>query len=42
MAHELEVWLFADKVGTLSLVDGRLHFCYHATWLASPNAVAPH
>lgn len=22
MAHELEVWLFADRVGTLSLVDG--------------------
>jgi len=26
MAHELEVWLFADRVGTLALVDGRLNF----------------
>ena len=25
MAHELEVWLFADRVGTLALVDGRCH-----------------
>ena len=24
MAHELEVWLFADRVGTLALVDRRL------------------
>lgn len=40
MVHELEVWLFADKVGTLSLVGGRLSFCYHASWLANPNAVA--
>ena len=24
MAHELDVWLFADRVGTLALVDGRL------------------
>jgi serine/threonine-protein kinase HipA len=28
MAHELEVWLFADRVGTLALVDGRLNYCY--------------
>lgn len=40
MGHELEVWLFADKVGTLSLVDGRLSFCYHTSWLANPNTVA--
>jgi serine/threonine-protein kinase HipA len=33
MAHELDVWLFADRVGTLALVDGRLNFCY-ASWLA--------
>lgn len=26
MAHELEVWLFADRVGTLALIDGRLNF----------------
>ena len=24
MTHELEVWLFSDRVGTLALVDGRL------------------
>lgn len=28
MAHELEVWLFTDRVGTLALVDGRLNFRY--------------
>ena len=40
MTHELEVWLFADSVGTLSLVDGRLNFCYASGWLAQPDAVA--
>ena len=40
MAHELDVWLFADLVGTLSLVQGRLSFCYAPEWLAQPNAVA--
>jgi serine/threonine-protein kinase HipA len=40
MVHELEVWLFADRVGTLALVDGRLSFCYAPAWLALPNAVA--
>lgn len=40
MAHELEVWLFTDRVGSLALVDGRLSFCYAAGWLALPNAVA--
>lgn len=40
MTHELEVWLFADRVGTLALVDGRLSFCYTAGWLPLPNAVA--
>ncbi|SFP52546.1 serine/threonine-protein kinase HipA [Geopseudomonas sagittaria] len=30
MAHELAVWLFAEQVGSLSLVDGRLSFGYHA------------
>ena len=40
MAHELDVWLFADHVGTLSLVEGRLNFCYAPTWLALPNATA--
>jgi len=40
MAHELEVWLFADRVGTLALVDGRLNFCYAPGWLSQPDAVA--
>lgn len=39
MAHELEVWLFADRVGTLALVDGRLSFCYATSWLSRPNPV---
>lgn len=34
MAHELEVWLFADRVGTLALIDGRLNFCYAPGWLS--------
>ncbi|WP_159915768.1 type II toxin-antitoxin system HipA family toxin [Pantoea sp. 18069] len=40
MAHELGVWLFADRVGTLALVDGRLNFCYAPDWLLQPDAVA--
>ena len=40
MAHELEVWLFSDRVGTLALVEGRLNFCYAPSWLMQPNAVA--
>lgn len=40
MAHELEVWLFADRAGTLTLVDGRLSFCYAPGWLSRPDAVA--
>lgn len=40
MAHELEVWLFADRVGTLARVDGRLNFCYASGWLSRPDAVA--
>jgi serine/threonine-protein kinase HipA len=40
MAHELEVWLFTDRAGTLALVDGRLNFCYTPDWLSLPNAVA--
>ena len=40
MAHELDVWLFADQVGTLALVDGRLSFTYAPEWLSQPNAVA--
>ena len=40
MAHELEVWLFADHVGTLFLRDGRLNFRYDPAWLGQSNAVA--
>ncbi len=40
MAHELDVWLFADHIGTLALVEGRLNFRYAPGWLALPNAVA--
>lgn len=40
MVHELEVWLFADRVGTLTLVDGRLNFCYTSGWLSQKNAVS--
>lgn len=40
MAHELEVWLFADRVGTLALVDGRLNYCYASDWLSHKDAVA--
>jgi hypothetical protein len=28
MAHELAVWLFADRVGVLGVKDGRLTFRY--------------
>ncbi len=40
MAHELDVWLFADRVGTLARVDGRLNFRYAPDWLSRQNAVA--
>ena len=40
MAHELEVWLFADRIGALALVEGRLNFRYTPEWLKQPNAVA--
>jgi serine/threonine-protein kinase HipA len=40
MTHELEVWLFANLTGTLTLVDGRLNFCYAPDWLSRPDALA--
>ncbi len=40
MVHDLEVWLFADRVGTLSLRHGRLSFCYAPLWLSQAHAVA--
>ena len=40
MTHELEVWLFTSRAGTLTLAAGRLNFCYAPGWLALPNVVA--
>ena len=40
MVHELGFWLFADHVGTLRLVQGRLNFRYIPAWLGQRNAVA--
>jgi len=40
MAHELEVWLFTNPIGTLALLDGRLNFCYAPDWLSRADAVA--
>lgn len=40
MTHELEVWLFADRVGTLALVEGRLTFAYSPGWLSARGAMA--
>lgn len=40
MVHELEVWLFADHAGTLSLQEGRLSFRYRENWLNRPGTVA--
>lgn len=39
MARELDVWLFAERVGTLGLIDGRLNFRYASDWLSRTNAV---
>jgi serine/threonine-protein kinase HipA len=40
MAHELEAWLFTNRVGRLALVDGRLNFCYAPDWLSHKDAFA--
>ena len=39
MTHELAVWLFTERVGTLALVDGRLNFWYAPDWLTSSKAM---
>lgn len=39
MTRELEVWLFAVRVGTLALIDGRLNFRYSADRLSRTDAV---
>lgn len=40
MAHEIDVWLFTNRVGRLALVDGRLNFCYTPDWLVHEDALA--
>lgn len=40
MAPELEVWLFAERVGSLALADARLTFRYTREWLSHPDAMA--
>lgn len=40
MAHNLEVWLFSDFVGMLSLLNGRLSFQYDSDWLVQSRATA--
>ncbi|MDO5101836.1 MAG: HipA N-terminal domain-containing protein [Lautropia sp.] len=40
VAHELAVWLFTDRVGTLALVNGRLSFWYEPEWLSRQDAIA--
>ncbi|MBC6906708.1 type II toxin-antitoxin system HipA family toxin [Saccharophagus sp. K07] len=40
VTRELSVWLFANHVGTLTLIDGRMSFCYLAAWLQHPRAMA--
>ena len=37
--HELEVWLFTDRIGTLELIEGQLSFRYSPDWLSRPDAV---
>ena len=39
MARALDVWLFADRIGTLERIAGRLTFRYSTEWLRQPNAV---
>jgi serine/threonine-protein kinase HipA len=39
MTHELDVWLFACRVGTLTLVSGRLMFRYATEWLVRTDAI---
>jgi len=40
MTRELEVWLFSEQVGILSLVNGRLNFRYIPDWLSRLDAAA--
>jgi serine/threonine-protein kinase HipA len=38
MTKQLEVWLLRKHVGTLTQVEGRLHFSYAADWLEKNSA----
>ncbi len=40
MTRELEVWLFADRIGILAWIEGRLNFWYTPEWLTRPDATA--
>jgi serine/threonine-protein kinase HipA len=40
MIYKLEVWLFTDRIGTLSLVDGHLSFSYSPSWLLRSDTMA--
>jgi len=40
LPHKLDVWLFAEHVGSLVLVNGRLSFAYIPEWLQSKNPTA--
>jgi hypothetical protein len=35
VVRDLDVLLFAERVGTLTLVGGRLHFAYLPEWLGA-------
>ena len=39
MVRELNVWLSAERVGTLAVIAGRLNFRYAPDWLSRPEAV---
>ena len=38
MGNELDVWLFDQRIGTLTLREGRLSFLYFSEWLSQPNS----
>lgn len=40
MAHKLDIWLLAHRIGTLACCEGRWSFQYLPEWLARPDAVA--
>jgi len=40
MMRELEVWLFNERAGSLTLIEGRLTFQYAPGWLSHPHVKA--